>query len=29
MRDWQEDLSEFLQQFGDELIKQAKETAKR
>jgi dTDP-4-dehydrorhamnose reductase len=29
MRDWQEDLAEFLQQFGEDLIKQAKESAKR
>jgi dTDP-4-dehydrorhamnose reductase len=29
MRDWQEDLSDFLRQFGEELIKQAKESAKR
>ena len=29
MRDWQEDLSEFLQRFGEDLVKQAKESARR
>ena len=29
MRDWQEDLSDFLQNHGEDLIKQAKESAKR
>lgn len=29
MREWQEDLSDFLRRFGEDLIKQAKESAKR
>lgn len=29
MQDWREDLSVFLQRFGEDLIKQAKESAKR